>query len=454
MNDIKKKSIILSVIVLLMGLMIAGGTYAFLSVGANITNTNYVGISTCFMVDYNIDNGDNTENITGTLFPSLGPSEGLYGRVGLKVKDECEVNGIGTLKIHINVSSASLIEKATSHCEDKKTGDILTSYVNQASCSSAGGRWREYPASYCEDIKTLQTLPDYTTSGSCTANNGTWVTNGSPLKYAIYNTSNANGTPVKVGHITSSTGDITIYDNIILTHDQRYFYVYIWLDGYLTDNSHSNLSFDGYISASATQNDRLLPSTYEQVEWLGATGTQYINSGVSPAMYNGNYTVELEELHTVTSGRYIVATSAGTDANSSRGNIRINGDMCYGFVNNTSGTALSISTSSGTLSLNSKNNISFNVDSSNKKVYLTANGSTASISGNFISQSTSNFKIFGGAGTNFSGNIYYVKIYGNSDLVRHFIPCYRKSDSVRGMYDIIEGKFYTNAGSGTFEIPT
>ena len=50
--------------------------------------------------------------------------------------------------------------------------------------------------------------------------------------------------------------------------------------------------------------------------------------------------------------------------------------------------------------------------------------------------------------------IYNCRIKENGVLLRHFVPCYRKSDSVRGMYDIIERKFYTNAGSGTFEIPT
>jgi hypothetical protein len=35
-------------------------------------------------------------------------------------------------------------------------------------------------------------------------------------------------------------------------------------------------------------------------------------------------------------------------------------------------------------------------------------------------------------------------------LVRNFIPCYRKSDNVIGMYDVINDAFYTNSGTGTF----
>ena len=258
MNDIKKKSLVLTVIVLLIGLMIVGGTYAYLSVSANITNTNYVGVSTCFLVDYDIDNGDGTENITGTLVPSLSPSGGLGGRVGLKINDECSVNGTGTLKIHVDSSvSSHLMEKATSHCEDKKTGDTLTSYLNSSSCSLAGGKWFEYPVNYCENKNTLQLLKTYTTSGSCTANNGNWVTNKSPLKYAVYNTSDTTTNPVRVGYITSSSinGDVTIYNDIELTHTMQYFYIYIWLDGNLTDNTHANLTFTGHVVASAIQKD-------------------------------------------------------------------------------------------------------------------------------------------------------------------------------------------------------
>ena len=259
MDDIKKKNIVLSVIVMLIGLLVASGTYAFLYVQANVTNTNYVGTSTCFLVDYNIDNGDSTQNITGTLFPSLGPSDGLNGRVGLKINSSCSnINGTGTIKIHINNgTSASLMQKATSHCEDKKTGDTLTEYTTASTCSSAGGKWREYAASYCEDKNTLERLKEYTTSASCTSHNGNWVTNGSPLKYAVYNTSGASTNPIKVGYITSASigGDVVIHDTIELTHTEQFFYIYVWLDGYLTDNSHADLAFDGYISASATQSD-------------------------------------------------------------------------------------------------------------------------------------------------------------------------------------------------------
>ena len=46
--------------------------------------------------------------------------------------------------------------------------------------------------------------------------------------------------------------------------------------------------------------------------------------------------------------------------------------------------------------------------------------------------------------------IYNCKFFESTALVRNFIPCYRKSDNVIGLYDKVEEKFYTNSGTGTF----
>ena len=46
--------------------------------------------------------------------------------------------------------------------------------------------------------------------------------------------------------------------------------------------------------------------------------------------------------------------------------------------------------------------------------------------------------------------IYYVKIYEWATLVRDFIPCYKKSDNVIGLYDLVGNQFYTNSWTGTF----
>lgn len=46
--------------------------------------------------------------------------------------------------------------------------------------------------------------------------------------------------------------------------------------------------------------------------------------------------------------------------------------------------------------------------------------------------------------------LYYFKLYDNWTLVRDFVPCYRKSDDVIWLYDLVNDTFYTNSWTWTF----
>ena len=46
--------------------------------------------------------------------------------------------------------------------------------------------------------------------------------------------------------------------------------------------------------------------------------------------------------------------------------------------------------------------------------------------------------------------LYMFQIINNNEIVRNLVPCYRKLDGVIGMYDLVNDKFYTNLGTGTF----
>lgn len=59
------------------------------------------------------------------------------------------------------------------------------------------------------------------------------------------------------------------------------------------------------------------------------------------------------------------------------------------------------------------------------------------------------------AGNNDNGSkmrLYSFKMWNGGTLVRDFIPCYRISDNVAGLYDFINGKFYQNSGTGSFVV--
>ncbi|MBP5794934.1 MAG: hypothetical protein J6W41_02870, partial [Alphaproteobacteria bacterium] len=44
----------------------------------------------------------------------------------------------------------------------------------------------------------------------------------------------------------------------------------------------------------------------------------------------------------------------------------------------------------------------------------------------------------------------YFKWYRNDELIHEYIPAKRNSDGVIGLYDTVNNRFYTNAGTGTF----
>ena len=60
--------------------------------------------------------------------------------------------------------------------------------------------------------------------------------------------------------------------------------------------------------------------------------------------------------------------------------------------------------------------------------------------------------LIGSIGTNdsvFSGKIYQAWIKYNGEDIANFIPARRNSDNVLGMWDMVRGQFFTNAGTGT-----
>lgn len=199
-----------------------------------------------------------------------------------------------------------------------------------------------------------------------------------------------------------------------------------------------------------------LPSDYQEVEYIGFGGGQYIDTGVSPSTYNGNYKIEIEERHSVTTeNKYIIGTLSQNNANNSRGNIRINagGVSCIAYVNTANNSGALNLTLNDSLNIDSKNYIKFDADTTNAKREFQVNSYNTSASGAFVSKSTQKFRLGGlNGGTTqlYIGDIYSVKIYGNGTLVREFIPCYKKSGTVIGFYDLQNDVFYTNKGTGNF----
>ena len=185
-----------------------------------------------------------------------------------------------------------------------------------------------------------------------------------------------------------------------------------------------------------------LPNTYQEVKYIQASGSQYIDTG---------FKTTTEKLKV----EFACAFPFGIAGMSLMGSNSPYNLVPYGNGNNT--VAHWVGSSSGIMSVDYEtgyNEVVYILN--NGSISCTINGATTSdtYSGSIINNY--NFYIFGKNGGGNSaerGNgykLYYMKIYNNDTLVRNLVPCYRKSDNEIGLYDLVNSVFYTNAGSGTF----
>lgn len=182
-----------------------------------------------------------------------------------------------------------------------------------------------------------------------------------------------------------------------------------------------------------------LPNEYQEVEYIESSGTQYINTGYYA---NGNTQYEFNFKDGITSGVVFGAYNTNWDT----GNGFYHNTSYWEFFHYYSNTGISQYSGSTT---------------SNETVVI--DKGTLSINGSqYVSVATKTFTlnyptyIFAGnwqgarAEQPISCKLMYFKIKENDVLIRDLVPCYRKSDSVIGMYDLVNDEFYTNAGSGIF----
>lgn len=267
-------------------------------------------------------------------------------------------------------------------------------------------------------------------------------------------------------------------NNVIISYDQSYNPLYCYVNGvkaataatnYLTETAGLTIGgrqtntankFNGYISKVTVYRNQLTedeakqlyaigPQTetdfsqnYTRLEYLEATGTQYIDTNFNPS----NNTRVVTELMPTTNNNAMGFFGSYP-----------NNDF------NTSSYGLYYSSSNGLAYSNFNSDSSFDrskieygkkhfVDKNKNLLYIDNELVLTHTSATF--QSTIPLHIFK---LNFSLNpryaklrVYDFKIYENNDLVRHFIPSKRNSDNVLGMYDLVSQTFFTNAGSGYF----
>ena len=196
----------------------------------------------------------------------------------------------------------------------------------------------------------------------------------------------------------------------------------------------------------------VLPTEYQQVEYLESTGTQWIDSGVYANQSRTKIIIDCA-LPSFTSNKYCEFTGVYTA--SSYSNYRRAFALGY-----ESGKIVAQFISWQKTNLNAPNDKATFILEKNKLKY---NNTVIADQSNYIynEYSLSTIYLFGKSSSDFNPprfehegifimRIYHEQIFDLDLIVRDFYPCYRKSDNEPGMYDIVNDVFYTNAGSGTF----
>ena len=180
-----------------------------------------------------------------------------------------------------------------------------------------------------------------------------------------------------------------------------------------------------------------IPTTYTELGYIESSGTQWLRI---PPMNFGNQDVTVNAVFEPTmmsaSGYHTIFGSigyfqAGYGLNGSAYNNGFTVAKFYSVGKKSSVTGI-LSTTAG----NGKYFVD-NVDTNTSKqfashayVYVFANGR--------------------GAESAAHGKLYKLDMVQNGNLIKNLVPAKRIQDGVVGMYDTIDGTFYTNIGTGTF----
>lgn len=185
---------------------------------------------------------------------------------------------------------------------------------------------------------------------------------------------------------------------------------------------------------------------YQQVEYISGTGNQYINTEY---IIKSNSAMEVKfQMNSVTYTNG--ATFFGGRENNSRFTIGIASNR-YGSLGVGDGYAVT------SARMTTSTIYTYVIDSYNKRILINGNYKDP-YSGTYSAYTGTNtwLGILGcmvdGTLSTASVKCYSLKVKESDVLVHNYYPVYRKSDHVAGVFDVIDGKFYSNSGTGTISV--
>ena len=209
-----------------------------------------------------------------------------------------------------------------------------------------------------------------------------------------------------------------------------------------SDNFYTNDGTGTFLKGDKTFNNIkdtisfFIAALYAELDYIQATGTQYIDTGIVPTVAN----------ETLVTGAFAITDISAGDYQSIGTNMNIN------FYAPASTLVYRPCGYQTTIALNTiKHDYSLQIKSTGRHVTLDSDNFLGS-----LPSTVGDYNFYLGA-MNGGSNIYYgkykiyaTKIYNSNTLVRDFVPSKRLSDGAIGMYDNVTKTFYENAGSGTF----
>lgn len=199
-----------------------------------------------------------------------------------------------------------------------------------------------------------------------------------------------------------------------------------------------NLSFFEQLFLRYLISIKELPDEYQEVEYIESTGTQYIDTGFIPNQDTKVY-AKIKTTTLPSGNKTIFGSRTSASQNHYGATIATNWYTGYGSQNKNTNWIATVDTE-------------YIIKKEKEKFILNDNETTQNITeftcpGNmyiFAMNQLDSVIAYSPI------KLYYLKIYDNDTLIRHFIPCYRKSDDEIGLYDLVEKTFYSNDGTDVF----
>ena len=198
-----------------------------------------------------------------------------------------------------------------------------------------------------------------------------------------------------------------------------------------------------------------LPAAFQEVKWIGCSGTQYIQTNVAIGQPTSLYCEsDFECQNMVTGVDYPIVWCQGTKGSSDH-------SSSYKFPNVYNGkTELQgfgiVGAENKPFTVINNQRVLMTFDYKPSLQIITFNES--SIRRTYSGPTSANNKLIrllkstkvSGTDAFFKGRLYHFLLELNGVKMLDVVPCYRRSDGVVGLYDIVSNSFLTNAGTGEF----